>query len=140
MASQATPGYKGGLYVRNGTVSTKVAEIREATITIEQKEIDVTSFDSNGWNEYIGGLKGWEVDADALYRENDTSGQTALFTALSNGTTASINLFPRDTSSALGYSGSVIITSFEVGNTMDDAVALSLSMIGTGALSTVSKS
>lgn len=137
--SQATPGFRGGFYVRTGTVSNKVAEVRDSTITIEQEVLDATSFDSNGWVQNIGGLKSWEVEAEALYRDNDTNGQTALYAALVNGTSASVILYPKDSTSAIGYSGSVIVTSFEVGVPVDDVVPITLSMTGTGALSTVSK-
>lgn len=140
MSSQAIPGFSGGLYVRSGTVSSKVAEITEATLTVEMSEIDVTSFDSNGWVENIPGLKNWSIDAEANYRSNDTTGQTALYTALISSSTIGIVIYPKDVTSAAGYSGSVVITSFEVGVPVDDKVSLSLSLTGTGDLASVTKS
>lgn len=140
MSTKAIAGYKGGLYVKSGSTASKIAEITEATLTIEQSEIDVTSFDSDGWVENIGGLKNWSVDAEANYRADDANGQTALYSALVGSTASVIELYPNDTSSALGYTGSVIVTSFEIGSPVDDKISLSLSMVGTGALHTASKS
>lgn len=130
-------GFQGGLYTNTGT-PVKIAQVREATLSIEASEIETTSFDSNGWVENIPGLKSWSVDAEALFDPADAT-HTDLYEALVNGEILTINLYPKDAASAKGYSGSVIVTSFEVGVPNDDAVTVSLTLTGTGALSSITK-
>jgi TP901-1 family phage major tail protein len=139
MASKAIAGFAGKLLIKNGASFTAIAEVRDATLTIEQSEIDVTSFDSGGWVENIGGLNSFSIDCEALWRSDDTTGQDAIFSALTGGTVVTVQLFPKDATSAEGYQGDVIVTSFEVGVPIDDAVTVSISLIGTGALTAVTK-
>lgn len=130
-------GFQGGLYTNSGT-PTKIAQVREATLTVETSEIETTNFDSNGWVENIPGLKSWSVDAEAEFDPADTS-HSDLFDALVNGETLTINLYPKDAASQKGFSGSAIVTSFEVGVPVDDVVTVSLTLTGTGALSSITK-
>jgi TP901-1 family phage major tail protein len=131
------PGYMGGIYTNDGS-AVKIAQVRDATLSIEASEIDVTSFDSNGWVENIAGLKSWSVDAEALFDPADAS-QQDVYDALVEGTALSIQLFPKDAASQKGYAGTVIVTSFEVGVPLDDAVTVSLTLTGSGALESVTK-
>lgn len=138
MPTRAIAGFRGKLYAVVAANRTAIAEITEATLNVEQEEIEATSFDSGGWVENVGGMKSWSVDAEANLVPGETT-QTDLFDALVSGETVTIELYPNDGPSAEGYSGSAIVTSFEVGVPTDDKVTLSLSLTGTGALTSVTK-
>lgn len=135
--TQAIAGYQGKVYISSdgGTTYNPIGEIRDATLTINSSEIDATSFDSGGWSEFIPGLKDWEVSAEGLYVVAN-AGQSALYNALVNGSTVKIRLLPKTGTGNTGYEGNAIITSWEINNTTDDAVSISASFRGTGALTT----
>lgn len=137
MGSQAIPGFNGKVYISTdgGTNYTAIGEMKDATLTINSSEIDVTSFDSAGWSEFTPGLKDWEVGSEGLYIAAD-AGQDALFNALVNGTTVKVRLLPKAGTGNKGYQGDAILTSWEINNTTDDAVSISASFRGTGALTT----
>ncbi|NTX58760.1 hypothetical protein HR086_46490, partial [Myxococcus sp. CA039A] len=80
----------------------------------------------------------WTVDAELLYVPDDTS-QTDLEDALFGNLPLTVVLYPKDVSTGKGYKGTAYITSFEVGVPVDDAVTLSVTLTGTGALTTVTK-
>lgn len=133
MSTQMIPGFMGKVYVQNGEGYVPIAEVRDATLTISQAEIDATSFDSGGWEEYIPGLKSWEVEAEAVYVPADAA-QSDLFDALVNGQTVQLRLAPKDGSGNEAYEGNAFVTSWEINNPSDDGVVLSISFRGTGAL------
>lgn len=134
----ATAGFYGGLYTNNGTTSTRVAKVRDATLSVEAETIDTTSFDTRGWAENIASFKSWSVDAELLYVPDDTT-QQAIQDALFNDTPLTIELFPRDEDSQTGFKGQVVVTSFEVGIPVDDAVTISVTFTGTGELQVITK-
>ena len=43
----------------------KIAEISNWSLDLGADDIDVTSFDSNGWKEYLAGLKEWSGSIEA---------------------------------------------------------------------------
>lgn len=45
----------------------KVINLYAGKMTIDNKEVDVTSIDSGGWEEVMGGLRGFEYSADAFF-------------------------------------------------------------------------
>lgn len=137
MASQAWAGYKGKVYVSTdgGSTYNAIGEVRESTLTISTEEIDVTSFDSNGWIENIAGLRSWEMSTEALYLY-DNVGQEDLESALMAGNTVYMRVLPKSGTGNKGYEGEAIISSYEVNNTIDDAVVLSCEFLGKGELTT----
>jgi len=44
---------------------------RNVTLNRSMETIDVTSRDSASWYEYLAGLRGWTIDFDGLYLEDD---------------------------------------------------------------------
>nr|BDD45776.1 hypothetical protein 5 [bacterium]BDD47215.1 hypothetical protein 8 [bacterium] len=141
MATQAIAGFQGKVLIQTGTDSTTgdpifsaLGEIKDATLTVSTGEIDATSFDSNGWSQFIPGLKDWTVEVEALYVDSD-AGQSALWDALVNGDQLKVQLAPKgDASGDVLYEGSAFMTSWEVNNPIDDAVVLTMSLRGTGEL------
>lgn len=137
MATSAIAGFTARVSISadGGTSYQVVGEARDATLSISQNEIDATSFDSNGWSEFIPGLKEWSVDIEALYIPTNVA-QENLFEALVEGTTLKIKLLPKTGTGNIGYEGGVFVSSWEINPTTDDAIAVSVSFRGTGELDT----
>ncbi len=135
MATSAIAGFNAqvSISVDGGTSYQVIGEARDATLSISTNEIEATSFDSGGWNEYIPGLKEWNVDVEALYIPTNIA-QENLWDALVNGTSLKIKLLPKTGTGNIGYTGGVFVTSWEINPTPDDAVSVSVSFRGTGEL------
>ena len=125
----AISGKGGGLYV--GAV--KVAEIKNWSLDVGADMLDSTNFDSNGWKQFIAGLKEWSASAEGNYAvSTDATGQKAIQDAWLAGTTLSIELrvgatFPK-------YTGSALVSSMPIEVPVDGIVGISVELQGTGAL------
>ena len=141
MPTSASAGFRGQVYVSidAGVTWLPVGEVKDATITVTQDDIDATSFDSVGWKENIVGLKSWEMSMEALY-VNQTfrgnQGQLNVQNSILGGQVVRWRLLPLRGTGDLGYMGDGFVTSFEVNVPVDDAVNLSLSVMGSGYLDT----
>jgi predicted secreted protein len=144
MATKAVSGFDASISILfNGVTARKIGEARDATLSISQNEIEATSFNSNGWNEYIPGLKEWSIDIEALYVSDDL-GQDDLLSALVLGQVVKVSLLPKkllDVStnppteySGKKYEGDAFVTSWEINPTPDDVISISASFRGTGEL------
>lgn len=110
-----------------------IAELQSISgLEIKADTIETTNLDSAGWRNYIQGLKdGGEVSLSGYFNPNDTNGQFALYTALTNGTVTSFTIsFP----SALGaqWSFSGIVTGFTSSSSMEDSVTFEATVKVTG--------
>jgi TP901-1 family phage major tail protein len=101
-----------------------------ATLNRGTSLIEVTSKDSDGWEESVAGIKNFSVDCEGFLVMDDEA-LDYLEGAWLNGTsiTAQIAL-----PSGKKYSGSVLIEDFPTEFPQDDAVSFSLSLKGTGVL------
>ena len=108
----------------------KVAEISSWSLDLGADDIDITSFDSNGWKEYLAGLKEWSGSIEGNLKTNDTNGQKAIFSAWLAGTPLT---FTFEVSSGVTFQGSAFVKpSIEV--PVDDKASFSCDITGTGAL------
>ena len=108
----------------------KVAEISNWSLDLGADDIDITSFDSNGWKEYLAGLKEWSGSIEGNLKTNDTNGQKAIFSAWLAGTPLT---FTFEVSSGVTFQGSAFVKpSIEV--PVDDKASFSCDITGTGAL------
>lgn len=138
--TQAIAGLKARVYLKDeaGATKTVLGEVKSATITVNQGEIDVTTLASAGWAETIGGLKDWTCDFEG-FMVPDNAQQQQLFDSLIGGEVINIDFFPEDLAGKKGYNGDAIVTSWEVGAVPDDVVSLNVSCKGTGALTSITK-
>lgn len=139
--TSASAGFRGQVYVSidGGTNFIPVGEVKDATITITRDEIDATSFDSVGWKENIVGLASWEMSMEALYINQSyrgNIGQVNVQNSLFGGQTVQWKLLPLVGAGNIGYQGDGFVNSFEVGVPVDDAVTVSISVMGCGYLDT----
>lgn len=122
----ALAGYGGGVYLN----STKVAEIANWSLDLGADDIDITSFDSEGWKEYLAGLKEWSGSIEGNFDSTDTTGQKAILNAWINGETLE---FTFEVSSGVSFQGEAFVKpSIEV--PVDDKASFSCDITGTGAL------
>lgn len=108
----------------------KIAEISNWSLDLGADDIEITSFDSNGWKEYLAGLKEWSGSIEGNLKTDDTNGQKAILNAWLNGTKLS---FTFEVSSGVTFQGEAFVKpSIEV--PVDDKASFSCDITGTGAL------
>ena len=108
----------------------KVAEIANWSLDLGADDIDVTSFDSNGWKEFLAGLKEWSGSIEGNFVSTDTNGQKAILQAWVNGNEL---VFTFEVSSGVSFTGNAYVKpSIEV--PVDDKASFSCDFQGTGPL------
>jgi hypothetical protein len=63
----------------------RIGGLQDATLDLQQAEIDTTDKDSAGWDEFIPGQKSLTLNGTCVYEEDDL-GQDAFIDAILNGT------------------------------------------------------
>ena len=110
--------------------SNKVAEITNWSLDLGADDVETTNFDSNGWKEYLAGLKEWSGSIEGNFKPDDTNGQKAILGAWASGTALTFNFKVNDT---VTFSGSALVKpSIEV--PVDDKASFSCDIQGTGEL------
>ena len=112
----------------------KIAEISNWSLDLGADDIEITSFDSEGWKEYLAGLKEWSGSIEGNLKTDDTNGQKAILNAWINGETLE---FTFEVSSGVSSQGEAFVKpSIEV--PVDDKASFSCDITGTGALTMLS--
>jgi predicted secreted protein len=113
----------------------KIAEISNWSLDLGGDDVEITSFDSEGWKEYLAGLKEWSGSIEGNLKTNDTKGQQAILYAWINGETLE---FVFEVSSGVSFQGEAFVKpSIEV--PVDDKASFSCDITGTGALTLPTK-
>jgi predicted secreted protein len=108
----------------------KIAEISNWSLDLGADDVDITSFDSNGWKEYLAGLKEWSGSIEGNLKVDDTNGQKAILDAWLAGTALE---FTFEVSSGVTFEGDALVKpSIEV--PVDDKASFSCDITGTGEL------
>jgi len=118
-----------------GTVkvgSNAIAEIRSYSLEVTADTLEDTSMGDSS-RTYKPSLKSFTGTVDVFWDETDTTGQGALI----NGTEITLTVYPEgDASGDTYYSGSAIVTGISVTASFDGMVESSISVQGTGDLTT----
>ena len=117
-------------------VSNAIAEIRSFSI---DETIDVVEDTSMGDSSktYLASIKDFSGTVDVLYDETDTNGQTAL----SLGSSVTLNFAPEGTSSGdVKLTGTAIVTGKSITSSFDGLVESTITVQGTGGLTTTTYS
>lgn len=122
----AISGKGGSVYISTN----KVTEISQWSIDCGADNIETTNFDSNGWKEFIAGLKEWSGSFEGNFNPSDTNGQRALITAWQNGQTVSLELRIDATKKLAGTA----YINFSIEMPVDDKGTFKCDFQGTGAL------
>lgn len=135
MATSALAGYKAALFFSTSTGGslTRIAELRDYTLTVEHAEIDGTSHDSSGTREVIAGIDSWSGSAELLtVIANQT--QKDAFDLTVAKTKIDAEFYPTGSSSDGLFSGTMFFRTFEQSAPNEDALASNISFVGTGGL------
>lgn len=109
------------------------------TVNISQETIDITNKDSGGRKSFLGGVSSWTIDAEALFTDGSSDGETirpsTLFNALDGGYRIAIQ-FKVDTgqTGARKYHGYGYITSLSANASISEWSTYSISVQGDGQL------
>jgi len=134
MSENAIAGFNGILYVDVGGTQTKVADIREVSISISHDAFESTSHDDSGWRAFITGRRSFTMSAEQLYITGDAA-QEVLIDRVLDGAKFDFELRPYDSSGERELSGGCYITSWELSSPNDDVTAVSVEMQGSLTLS-----
>ena len=124
---------------KEGTVqvgSNAIAEIRGFSIDETIDTVEDTSMGDSS-KTYLASIKDFSGTVDVLYDETDTNGQTAL----SLGSSVTLNFAPEGTSSGdVKLTGTAIVTGKSITSSFDGLVESTITVQGTGRLTTTTYS
>ena len=116
---------------------------RGATLNRSAETIDVTTKDGDYWSESVAGFRSFSIDCDGAYIQGDESLKT-LNDAFEQGTAIEVIVYMNvevatpDTTPTYSakekYEGKVIITEFSYDLPYDDLASYSMTLQGTGKL------
>lgn len=118
----------------------KTLHATSCSISMNVDTIDVSTKDSAGFRDLIGGQKSFSLSADGLMDFTSTASTTdpdELFTQMMNRTSVSFT-FALATPAGYKYTGSGFITSLEITGGVEDAPTYSVSIEGTDAITQTS--
>ena len=108
----------------------EVGRAKDVTLNLSSDEIEVTTKTSAGWKEFLAGLHEWSIDAELLWVPSETMYDT-LQAAFLNRTSIACVFEDGD---GYGYTGNGVLTQFGAGNPLADAMGITVSIRGSGAL------
>ena len=124
---------------KEGTVqvgSNAIAEIRGFSIDETIDTVEDTSMGDSS-KTYLASIKDFSGSVDVLYDETDTNGQTAL----SVGSSVTLNFAPEGTDSGdVKLTGTAIVTGKSITSSFDGLVESTITVQGTGGLTTTTYS
>jgi len=127
--------YKGqdGVFqaITSGGTLASVSQLKSWEISEEAEAIESTTM-SDTSKTFVTGIKGWTASCEVLY---DLS--NAVQADLVVGESVDIKIWPNTVSQAESYAGTGIVTSTSQSGAIGDIVTSSISVQGTGALTTV---
>jgi len=118
----------------------KTLHATSCSISMNVDTIDVSTKDSAGFRDLIGGQKSFSLSADGLMDFTSTASTTdpdELFTQMMNRTAVTFT-FALATPAGYKYTGSGFITSLEITGGVEDAPTYSVSLEGTDAITQTS--
>ena len=120
---------------KEGTVqvgSNDIGEIRSFSIDETIDTVEDTSMGDSA-KSYLASIKDFSGSVDVLYDEQDTNGQTALAV----GASVTLNFAPEGTASGdVKLTGTAIVTGKSISSSFDGLVEASITVQGTGGLTT----
>ena len=109
---------------------TTMAGGRSGTLTLDVDEIDITSKDSNQWHEGLPSTRKWSLDFKGLLLE-DQATYDAVRNAFLNNAQLRVRML---TPGGKTWTGKATMKSLSIEGAHDDAMQISGSFQGTGAL------
>jgi TP901-1 family phage major tail protein len=126
-------GTELGVYID----STLIAAATDCSLSLNMETIDITTKDSAGYRELLGGLKSGSISVSGLIDYLDASNKdiTDLWTAWENRTSLTLKFSKaNETTGELSFSASGFITSLEQSGGTEDTATYSATFELTGAI------
>jgi TP901-1 family phage major tail protein len=126
-------GTELGVYI-GGTL---IAAATDCSLSLNMETIDITTKDSSGYRELLGGLKSGSISCSGLIDYLDASNKdiTDLWTAWENRDTLVLKFAKaNETAGELSFSASGFITSLEQSGGTEDTATYSATFELTGAI------
>jgi TP901-1 family phage major tail protein len=109
-----------------------MAENQSFALHFAGASIDVTSKDSDNWGEFLQGRKEWSIDFNGMYIYNDVA-KRALQAHFLTGTPADLDIIITMPDGAT-FTGSAVLESMDYEGPAEEALTISGSLKGRGAL------
>lgn len=115
---------------------TAVGTAKAWSVNIQADTADTTTFASGGWKENVQTLKSWSGSVTCVFDGGADTGEAALITSLTAGSTVAMVLLTAATGAgdAETYTGTANVTSMPVASEVSGVIEVSFSFEGTGAL------
>jgi predicted secreted protein len=113
-----------------------VGKAQDVELPMTATEVDTSTRDGAGWKSFIQGLKEWGATIDHLWVPSNAAYQ-ALRDAFLNGTEIAVEF---EDDGGDGFSGNALVMGLTLGQPLDDAVTIPITIKGNGALSVLSGS
>lgn len=123
----ALAGRYGGVYI----FDKNVMEMSQWSLDLKADNIETTNFDSDGWKEYIQGLKEWSGSFEGSFHPTDTNGQQALINAWVDGEGVDLALYIDATKK---ITGAAYIETISIEAPVDDKQSFKVDFVGSGGL------
>jgi predicted secreted protein len=118
------------------------ANEKEVKVKFEGDKIPTTTKDSEGWDEFIGGLKRWSGSGTAILAFTPGTGKvnaTAIIDEFLTGDRLATAKFTTGVTGEKEVTGTIFMDSIEISAVMESAMEISFSFTGSGkpALATI---
>lgn len=115
--------------------STAIAHTNSFTLSINQDVPEATTMDSNQWAEFLVGERTWSISFEGLTTWGSNGNVDVLSELiLDNNRSSETISFTTNNTGDVFFSGSAILTSFEVAASRNEAASYSGEFQGTGPL------
>lgn len=136
MANQIYTGSNGVVY----SGGTAVASIRSFSFEQTQETVDATVMNVSGvtFRTNLPTFQSWQGSVDVYWTTDDAAGDKVEAGMLQPGPNeVTIHFWPAgDGANQLGYTGTALVTSRSVSSSVDGMIEATISVIGTGPLTT----
>lgn len=122
------------VYFATNETPTKLTACRSWSMNTEIGTIDVGTIGTE-WKEFLVGQKSVSGDFEVLYDNDAVSANTALEGAMMEGTPITIYAYPEGKATGKAeYKVGAFITAWNIAAATEDAITVSVSYQGTGAM------
>jgi predicted secreted protein len=114
-----------------------IARLTGWSLEVNKETVDITSFDSNGWKEFLVDLKEWNISFDGIVVRQSAADskkdyEELLNELITNDNAVAITL--ADTAASTTISGTAFLTGIPLTGSLGDKQTMSGTLQGTGAL------